>query len=105
LFTFAAIAALVFAGLKFTFWANAVILLSLMQRRITKAFWRFTRAESLLAIISAFSVAFLITYDSQLPAYGRYRLAASLAFSFATITYLFYMARRVWKTSEQMEGR
>lgn len=101
--TFAAIAALMFVGLKFTFWANAVIFLSLLQRRIAREFWRFTSAETVLASVSASSAALLITFDSQLPAYGDSRLAAAVAFCSATVAYLFYMVKRVWKTSDPIE--
>lgn len=99
--TFAVIAILMFVGLKLVFWANALILLGLMQRRIRRRFWRFTIHELSLAICSAVSFSVLTTFDGNLVAFGHRRLFFSLMFMFATLAYLIYMMKRAWQDSEK----
>ena len=88
---------LVFFALKFTFWANALILLSLMQRRIRKEFWKFSAIEVAIALISSVSFSYGIIIND-------YRLLTAIIFIVSTLGYLAYMIRRVWRLSEKREN-
>lgn len=92
----AALSALIFLALKFTFWANALIFLSLMQRRIKKEFWTFHPLEIAIAATSSVSFSYGIVISDS-------RLLTSVTFTISTLAYLFYMIRRVLSLSERRE--
>ncbi len=91
------VTALVFIALKFTFWANALILLSLMQRRIRKKFWRFSLIEVAIGLISSMSFSYGIIMNDN-------RLLVAIIFTVSTLGYLAYSIRRVWRLSEKREN-
>ena len=89
---FVALAVLIFVGYKFTFWANAFILLSLMQRRIKREFWKFSSVELVSSAVASISISHAIVFD-------EYRFFVPLMFMISTLTYIFYMMSRVWRLS------
>jgi hypothetical protein len=88
-----ALSALVFGAMKFVFWANSLVSLSLMNRVPPRNYWKWTPAEIVLSTVSSicFCSAIVLRSDSWL-------LAGP--FVVATLSWLVYMARRVWLFSE-----
>jgi hypothetical protein len=79
-------------SLKFLYWINATIFLSLMGRRLSSAFWKFSSLEVISATIAATSFSFSLVY--------RDAVYSPLLFALSSLIYLVYMAKRVWNLSE-----
>jgi hypothetical protein len=91
LFVIVALSTLMFGAMKFTFWANAVIFLSLMKRDIPRIFWTWTPVEAVLSAVASISFcAAIILREGPI-------LAAP--FGIAALSWLAYMTRRVWVIS------
>ena len=90
---FLALSLVIFLGYKLTFWANAVILLSLMNRKIDDGFWKFSFLEFFITSIAAMSVAHAIIFNHS-------RIFIPMLFMISTFVYIFYMSFRVWRLSE-----
>jgi len=93
---FVILSVLIFFGYKFTFWANAFILLSAMQRNIKREFWKFSPVELITSSIASISFSHAILFNED-------RFFVPIIFTLSSLTYLFYIINRVWRLSMKRE--
>jgi len=92
-----ALALAVFFSLKFLYWINAKIFLSLMGRSFSRRFWRFTLAEMVLSALTAFMFSYSLINKADGTIFPLIFIASSIA-------YIFYTALRVWSLSKPRGG-
>ena len=93
-----ALSAAIFAAFKFLFWINAVIFLRLMDRDLSRTYWRWTPVEVGLSAVASISCSAALVLRPEANEAARWLLPA--VFGISVLTWLAYMARRVWLISE-----
>jgi hypothetical protein len=92
----AAVTVLIALSLKFLFWINGKIFISLMGRSLGIDFWKFTPLEIALSCAAAASFSYSLIYQAA-------RTMAPFIFIVSGVAYIGYMTVRVWSISKMKD--